>query len=460
MGWTKETGVAGEVGVFKVLQDQPNSDKALTLLQIIASLVKPIMKRHDWYLPELCEFFPDNPHLLGVNYNSGSRIKIRLRPQADPHSFIPLEESLIGTMLHELSHNLRGPHDDQFFKILDGLQDEYDALRASGYSGEGFLGKGTRVGHGVSHDTLNPREAREKALKRLEERERVRKLLGKGGKLGGAAPDTKGKRRGDVLADAAERRLRAIRSCGGDDAHDHPSGSKKEDLPLDVQEAIDAADRNSRRIVVDLTQLDSDEDDELPQAGPSTSRSGQAEAKKETDDAQVSPKKRPRVSPPSSDNLRVFPPPSRTLTAGSRLLGPPSSSSTRSSRPSSHSALTAPRSPSASSSSSAAASSRLTSNPQTLSRRDTPQPAWTCPTCTFGNTSALSLACELCLTERPAGTFVVSTKVGPSTMKETARRPIAAVKDGWECESCSTRNEHVFWTCKACGKMKRSSERG
>ncbi|KPV77489.1 uncharacterized protein RHOBADRAFT_12115 [Rhodotorula graminis WP1] len=192
----------GEVGSITALKSQPRADEALDLLRKIASLVKPIMRRHGWHLPTLSEFFPKNPNLLGVNINGGVKICIRLRPQHDPSSFLPLEDSLIGTMLHELVHNVRGPHDDIFFKKLDALQDEYDELRAKGYSGEGFLGDGRRVGEGVGPDKgVSVREAREKALKSFEERERVRKVLGTGGRLGGAAPDTRGKRMCDVLAE-------------------------------------------------------------------------------------------------------------------------------------------------------------------------------------------------------------------------------------------------------------------
>lgn len=45
---------------------------------------------------------------LGININRGQKICIRLRPANDPNSFLPLEEELIGTMLHELTHNHRG----------------------------------------------------------------------------------------------------------------------------------------------------------------------------------------------------------------------------------------------------------------------------------------------------------------------------------------------------------------
>ena len=83
------------------------------------------MRKHGWYLPTLAEFFPNQTNLLGasrrrgslsrcgcsrargagVNVGGGHKICIRLRPANDPHSFLPLEDMLIGTMLHELSHN-------------------------------------------------------------------------------------------------------------------------------------------------------------------------------------------------------------------------------------------------------------------------------------------------------------------------------------------------------------------
>ncbi|GAA6025692.1 hypothetical protein JCM11491_005225 [Sporobolomyces phaffii] len=152
--------VPGDVVEVTVLKSQPDSDKALELLRKIHSKVKPIMRVHGWVLPTLAEFFPKNPNLLGININRGQKICIRLRPAHDPHSFLPLEEELIGTMLHELTHNHRGPHDEVFNKFLDGLWNEYDALAAKGYAGEGFLGHGRRVGEGVAHDAGVGRERR------------------------------------------------------------------------------------------------------------------------------------------------------------------------------------------------------------------------------------------------------------------------------------------------------------
>jgi hypothetical protein len=59
--------------------------------------------------------------LLGLNVNRGAEVKLRLRPDGRDHEFIPYEE-VLDTMLHELAHNARGPHDAQFYKLWDELR--------------------------------------------------------------------------------------------------------------------------------------------------------------------------------------------------------------------------------------------------------------------------------------------------------------------------------------------------
>ena len=51
---------------FSHLKDKRNADKALEILKRVASLVKPIMRKRNWVLPVLAEFFPDNANLLGI----------------------------------------------------------------------------------------------------------------------------------------------------------------------------------------------------------------------------------------------------------------------------------------------------------------------------------------------------------------------------------------------------------
>jgi len=82
--------------------------EAERLLKAIVAQVGPIMRKRQWRVEVLKEFFPTNPNLLGLNVNQGGEVCIRLRPSNDENSFLPYE-SLLGTMLHELCHNGGAP---------------------------------------------------------------------------------------------------------------------------------------------------------------------------------------------------------------------------------------------------------------------------------------------------------------------------------------------------------------
>ncbi|KAL1748931.1 WLM domain-containing protein [Schizophyllum fasciatum] len=127
------------------LKDQPRGEEALDVLKHVAALAKPIMRKRNWHLPTLGEFLPDDPNLLGINVNRGHQIFLRLRPAVRPATFYDVE-FVMGTLLHELAHNHRGPHDEVFYAYLDGLENEYAALRRSGYAGEGFYSRGRTLG--------------------------------------------------------------------------------------------------------------------------------------------------------------------------------------------------------------------------------------------------------------------------------------------------------------------------
>ncbi|KAH9949382.1 WLM domain-containing protein [Amylocystis lapponica] len=280
---------------FTHLKDRPNADRALPLLQRIASLVKPIMRKHSWVLPVLAEFFPDNPSLVGLNINGGQKILLRLRPPHTPDTFYD-EQFIIGTMLHELTHNVHGPHDDKFYKFLEGLENEYDALRRSGYAGEGFYSEGHKLGPGVSHN-VPPHIARQKALEAAEKRRCVNIVMSGGGRLGG------GRRRSDkspreLAAEAAEIRAHDEKACA--------SGAVAQ------READKAAQESVEDKVIDLTS-DSDSDSDvvildppLPHAGPSRGTLRQTRSS-------PGPPKRPAFRPASRRSRQSPTPPSSPL---------------------------------------------------------------------------------------------------------------------------------------------------
>jgi hypothetical protein len=114
---------ASGFAVVQCLQSRPGSDGALRLLQEAAQQVAPLMLKRQWRVQLLVEFYPANPSLLGLNVNRREKICVRLRLPEDANAFFPLEH-VVGTLLHELAHIVRGPHDAAFYKLLDELTGE------------------------------------------------------------------------------------------------------------------------------------------------------------------------------------------------------------------------------------------------------------------------------------------------------------------------------------------------
>ncbi|KAJ3193409.1 hypothetical protein HK101_004885 [Irineochytrium annulatum] len=234
-------------------------DEALATLKRISSMVKPIMQKRSWTLPLLREFFPDNPNLLGLNVNRGQEIRVRLRPHYDQDKFMDFE-SVLGTMLHELSHNIRGPHDAQFYKILDELTKELENLMAKGWKGDGFDGPGMRVGQGYSHN-VPEYEKRKAALSAAEKRAVTGKMmvpvggrkLGGGTGGGGLGALERIMTPGQLAAMAAEKRLRDRIWCGSNE-------NDNENAPgvvIEVDDDDDGLDFSSRRQPVALGAVSS-----------------------------------------------------------------------------------------------------------------------------------------------------------------------------------------------------------
>merc|ERR1712187_92266 len=83
----------------------------------------------------------------------GEKIQIRLRRTKDD-DFFPYED-VLGTLLHELVHNEVGPHNAQFYKLLDELQKECEDLMNKGIGG---AGAGFDLpGQKLSKESHNPR---------------------------------------------------------------------------------------------------------------------------------------------------------------------------------------------------------------------------------------------------------------------------------------------------------------
>ncbi|KAH9038391.1 WLM-domain-containing protein [Lactarius pseudohatsudake] len=234
---------------YEHLKGRPRSDDALSLLQKVASLVKPIMRSHSWRLPVLAEFFPDSPNLIGLNINMGEKILLRLRPAWDPDAFYS-EEDVVHTMLHELTHNVHGPHDQNFYEFLSRLEEEYYELKRTGYAGEGFFTNGHRLGEGIPQN-IPAYLARQRALEAAEKRRRTNVTTIGPVRLGGGNLASLGLTPRELAVLAADMRAADEKKCA--------SGT------LAQQEAEKAARDSHHNNAIDLTgdfdDLDFSDDD-------------------------------------------------------------------------------------------------------------------------------------------------------------------------------------------------------
>ncbi|KAI5067141.1 hypothetical protein GOP47_0017669 [Adiantum capillus-veneris] len=228
-----EGGDLAKVWEVKTL-GRPRDAEARSLLLNIANQVQPIMRKRKWRVMLLSEFYPRNPALLGLNIGGGQEIRIRLRKPGRESEFLPYE-ALVGTMLHELTHNEHGPHDAKFYKLLDEITKECEELMSKGISGtgQGFDAPGQRLG-GYSYNPPDSR-LRQAALAAAEKRARTGSLMPSGPRrLGGDSVIMQALSPIQAAAMAAERRLRDDLWCAAPD-------TVREDGSNKAQEREDAS---------------------------------------------------------------------------------------------------------------------------------------------------------------------------------------------------------------------------
>lgn len=444
---------------FQHERSRPREGDALHMLQKIASLVKPIMRQRGWRVGVLTEFYPQERNLLGLNINKGERICLRLRYPGDERQFMPLEE-ITDTMLHELCHIVHGPHDEPFHNLWNQLRDEYDNLIRKGYTGEGFLS----TGHKLGGARIPMHEARRRARAAAERRKTL--TAGSGQKLGGA-PVRRGQDIRQVIADAATRRATVTKGCA--------SGVTSKEKEREIVDLTDkrgvrtkAQGDDANETAIMLAYIDLLQEEEQEKYG----------------DAYVPPS---RENPAGSRGGMA----SSTVAAKSkaqeiasaelaRLKTTPTASSSRSSP--------APKPPPIPSSS---------KPPPPPPRKPTPKgemvdlvdPAmyptrgsWACDICTLVNPPT-HLMCDACGVERPspppspAPSLPVRSKANPPdsrklgsikdsnsvkairTLRELEEKEKGRPKKplGWLCQSCGQFVEQEWWTCNNCGHMKTSS---
>lgn len=372
---------------------------------------------------------------IGLNVNHGMKICLRLRYPQDQNQFLPTE-SVVDTMLHELCHIVHGPHDAKFHALWDQLRDEWQSLLFKGYTGEGFLSKGHRLG-GIQ--TLPTHEVQRLARAAAEKRKAHQQLThGSGRRLGGgdiSRPPRPGMNLRQAAAAAAERRNKALEGCATE--------------KLSENEIIDIADTASKNGF--RTQAEEDEANELAIS--------QAlwELAQEDEIA-------------SSGGSYVTSSPAEKVMTGSR------NASVFDSRNSN------------------AGSTSDDYNKRPAPPRPDEEQFWICSVCTLHNPQNF-LCCEACGVERSETTLPVpvkprqpgprpavidltnsppkkKTKAGEASRTAQTQRPsISALASGsapapapapprpstWRCEYCATEMERQWWTCSNCGQMKFNS---
>jgi hypothetical protein len=111
-----------------------------------------------------------------------------------------------------MAHIVRGPHDEQFYKLLEKLKQETEVLMGSGYQGEGFYSEGHHLGSKSVPKYLSNQAAASAAEKRLQT---SKIMLPTGGvKLGGSRANPH-LTPAQLSAQAAQKRLEDKVWCGG-----------------------------------------------------------------------------------------------------------------------------------------------------------------------------------------------------------------------------------------------------
>lgn len=189
-------------------------DEAREILERVAKQVQPIMRKRKWKVRLLSEFCPPNPSLLGLNIGAGAEVKLRLRRPNNEWDFFPYNQ-ILDTMLHELCHNEHGPHNADFYNLLDELRKECEELMAKGIAGtgQGFDLPGRRLGGYSRQPPLS--SLRQQALAAAENRAQRGALLPHGPiRLGGDSSIKAVLSPVQAAAMAAERRLHDDLWCG------------------------------------------------------------------------------------------------------------------------------------------------------------------------------------------------------------------------------------------------------
>jgi hypothetical protein len=320
-----------------------------------------------------------------------------------------------------LAHIVFGPHDAKFHGLWNELRSEHQDLLQRGYTGEGFLSEGKRLGG----RKLPLDEARRRARKAAETRQVLAAKSGQ--RLGGAAstPSQRSKDLRHLMAEAAQKRATITNGCG--------SAPGKENKK--TEELVQQATRNGFR-----TQAEEDNanDEAILQAYIELLADEEREQQN---------KQSPGAEGSSSKGASTSRSPSIRSADSAEVIDLADSA-----RDSDDSGMEIGGPPISPKESSAAKGSKTRSSPDAL---------WTCPVCTLENPENF-LCCEACTTERPSEPMKDRNlhrerKHRTDRLRYEPQAPSQSDSTFWICHRCGNSMESQWWTCAACGTMKLTS---
>jgi len=457
---------------YEHLKHLPKEGDALHMLRKAASMVKPMMRKRGWKVGTLAEFLPDEPQLLGLNINRTERILIRLRYHHDSRQFLGFEQ-ILDTLLHEISHIVFGPHNADFNNLWNELRDEHQSLLMKGYTGEGFLTQGHKLGG----RRIPLEEMRRQARLAAEKRKTGANANSGGNRLGGSAPPARGAGMRKVIADAASRRNSITDGCasGRVDAG-RLVNQQGQDGFRTTAEQDDANDAVIARALQDLMY-----EEEMQRLGAPTGGGGLTWNAQNGLQFDCNPPS--SSSPPASVGGPALP--SRPVSQSYPTQRSPIDLNAR---PTSQAVLDRTQHSPLSHPKAAKPTSRLISEEEETLRTKQPPPvlsstssgastvfigpdSWACPQCTLHNPLDY-LLCGACGLEQPPQPIPQHKRFGPrhttvnlpkpppqSNLRGQGATPFEPAKGriGWNCLECGKFMENEWWTCSLCGTMKLDS---
>lgn len=199
----------------------PNPSRSLEFLQRLKddAGIKAAMRKHKFTVPLLTEMNPAEhttreSRTLGLNRNQGEVIELRLR--TDAYDGYRDYKTIRKTLCHELAHNVWGPHDRNFWNLCKEIEKEVEGndWRSGGHAvgqGDEYYGNGEEVD---DHGGWTGGEF----------------VLGVGSaggaeSTGSGVDSVQGMSRREILAKAAEERMRKVREQQGGEGGSTDSGA-------------------------------------------------------------------------------------------------------------------------------------------------------------------------------------------------------------------------------------------